>query len=823
MIATAGATALLAATVPMAAKAVTELAPGRGQPFDLGWRFYRGEGVGFEAPAFDDSDWRAVDLPHDWSIEDLPPQPGQVPPHIIGPFDRKAEGGTDTGFTVGGEGWYRKRFRVNVPAAAHAEILFDGAYMTSDVWVNGHHLGNHPNGYTPFAYDITPYLLHGGDNVIAVRVRNIGRNSRWYSGSGIYRHVWLDLLPESARIARFGVCVATRRITQAGAEIDIDTGLESVEAGLTLVSRVKDTGGRTIWTAREKAQAAHRQTVTIASPLLWSPGSPSLYTLETELRRGRVVIDRTTTSFGVRVVEFDATNGIAVNGNPTKMRGGCIHHDHGLLGAAAFDAAEDRKVALLKARGFNAVRPSHNLFSPAFLHACDRHGLMVICETFDCWQQPKLAQDYSLCFHDQWRADLAAIVLSARNHPSVVMWSIGNEIPGRNSALGVETEWDLANEVHRLDPTRPVTAAINEFTGRLVTPSANTARSGRGGVADQAGVIFLDVVGYNYKLRQYESDHRSFPDRVIVGTESFPKDVFTIWDLADRSPYLIGDFVWAAMDYLGEAGIGGSSYAHSARGIGSLGSWPCVVSDCGDLDLIGNQKAASLARDVVWGLSPLELTVQKPPPEGKVELVRFWGWSDERQSWTWPGVEGRTVAVRVYTTGDRVDLHLNGKLLESRRVGPMELKHVEFITQYAPGVLEAVAFRGGKEIARRSLTTVGAPAGIQLIPGQKIAGAGRADISYVAIEVVDGQGRRVPDTIRTIELAVSGAAELIGFGSANPLAVGSFQAASAQSWDGRALAVLRGMGRPGAVTIAARAEGLRGAKDTIRLSHRYFG
>ena len=710
MIATAGATALFAASVPTAVATSSEIALGRGQAFDLGWRFYRGEGEGFEAPAFDDSAWREVDLPHDWSIEDLAPVPAQVPPRIVGPFDRKAEGGTATGFTVGGEGWYRKHFRLNVPASAHAEILFEGVYMNSDVWVNGQHLGNHPNGYTPFAVDVTPYLRRDGDNVVAVRVRNIGRNSRWYSGSGIYRHVWLDILPESARVTRFGVGVATRRITDAGADIDIETSLQIAEPGLTLVSRVKDSGGRTIWHASEVAKPAQRQSVTIASPKLWSPDSPTLYTLETELRRGPAVLDRATNSFGIRIVAFSAAGGMTVNGTPTKLRGGCIHHDNGLLGAAAFDAAEDRKVALLKARGFNAVRPSHNHFSPAFLRACDRHGVMAICETFDCWQQPKLPQDYSLYFNDQWRADLAAIVLSARNHPSVIMWSIGNEIPGRDFPPEVETQWRLANEVHRLDPTRPVTAAINEFAGRLVTPSAKTARAGRAGVADQAAVVFLDIAGYNYKLREYESDHHSFPDRIIVGTESFPKDVFGTWALTDRSPYLIGDFVWTAMDYLGEAGIGGSSYAHSARGIGSLGSWPCVVSDCGDIDLIGKQKAASLARDVVWGLSPLEIAVQKPPPDGKVELVRFWGWSDERQSWTWPGAEGKMVAIRVYTSGDRVDLHLNGKLLESRQVTAADLKHVEFTAAYAAGVLEAVAFHDGKELARRHLATVGAPA-----------------------------------------------------------------------------------------------------------------
>lgn len=814
LLTTAGAAVLLASPLTaLAAETAPALTLGRGQAFDLGWKFRRGEGEGFEAPNLDDSGWRAVDLPHDWSVEDLPPAAGAT---VVGPFDKAAVGGTATGFAVGGDGWYRKRFRLAAPAGGRVEVLFEGVYMASDVWVNGHHLGAHPNGYTPFAYDLTPYLSTDGDNVIAVRVQNRGQNSRWYSGSGIYRHVWLDVHAEPARIARFGVGVVTRRVVDTGAEIEIDTRLSDVAPGLTVVSRVKDEGGRTVWEAAVSAEAELRQTATLAAPRLWSPEQPSLYTLETELRRGPTVIDRSATNFGVRVVTFDAARGMTLNGKPIKLRGGCIHHDNGLLGAAAFDAAEERKVQLLKARGYNALRPSHNPYSPAFLRACDRHGMMVIGETFDAWRAPKLPQDYSVHFDDQWRSDLTAIVLSQRNHPCIIMWSIGNEIPARNLPPGVEAQWLLANEAHKLDPTRPVTAAINDFPGRLVTPSAKTARPGRAGVPDEASAVFLDVVGYNYKLRKYERDHQRFPERVIYGSESFPKDVFAIWDLSDRSPWLVGDFVWTAMDYLGEAGIGGAAYG--SGGMGALGAWPWVVSDCGDLDLTGAQKAASLARDVVWGLSPLEIGVQKPPPEGKIEIVRPWGWSDERQSWTWPGSEGKPLAVRVYTVGDRVELRLGGKTIESRAVTPADLKHVEFKVAYAPGTLEVVAFRGGSEIARRKLATVGAPAAIRVTPERRTAGAGRGEVAFVAIEVVDAQGRVTPDLAKALQLKISGPAELVGFGSANPFAVGSLQSASAQTWDGRAQAILRGKGRTGTVRIEARGEGLKSGAASLRLT-----
>jgi beta-galactosidase len=795
---------------------------GRGQPFDLGWRFHRGEGAGFEAPGLDDSGWRNVDLPHDWSIEDLPSGGGAAPATVVGPFDRSAEGKAATGFTVGGEGWYRKRFRLAGPTPGRVEVLFEGVYMNSEVWLNGQRLGAHANGYTPFAYDLTPYLAPGGENVLAVKVSNLGRNSRWYSGSGIYRHVWLDVLPQAARIQRWGVGVVTQRISDGGAALAITTRLEAAGPELSLASRILDGRGRVVWDASAPAGPEVRQTLNLASPQLWSPESPSLYTLSTELRRGGTVLDRVDTPFGVRIVTVDAERGMTLNGAPIKLRGGCIHHDNGLLGAAAFDAAEERKVALLKARGYNALRPSHNLFSPAFLAACDRLGMMVVEETFDAWRHPKLPQDYSTAFDADWRSDLAAIVLSVRNHPSVVMYSIGNEIPGRNTPEGVETQWRLANEVHRLDPSRPVTAAINSFPGPLVTPSDKTARAGAGGVTDHAAAVFLDVVGYNYKLADYEADHQQFPQRVFYGTESFPEDVFAIWDLTERKPWLVGDFVWTAMDYLGEAGIGGSTLAPATMSRAMAGlipaGWPWMNAFCGDIDLIGGRKAPSYARDVVWGLSPVELAVQRPPPDGKQDVARRWGWRDELQSWTWPGAEGKPLTVRVYTAGDRVELRLNGAAVASKPVTADDLKHVELQVPYAPGVLEAVAFHGGAEIGRRQLVTVGAPAALRLRPEQAAGRAGRGDVSFVAVEVLDAQGRVTPDVARDVKLVVSGPAELIGFGSGAPLAVGSFQAPAARTWNGRALAILRGTGGPGRVRIEAGSEGLRPASTSILLS-----
>lgn len=793
---------------------------GRALPFDEGWRFHRGDTQGGEASDYDDRDWRALDLPHDWSIEEVPHAEAVPGATLIGPFDSAAIGGGATGFTVGGRGWYRKPFRLRAPPGARVEILFDGIYMDSDVWLNGHHLGFHPYGYTPFSYDVTPHLSSSGENVIAVRVRNRGQNSRWYSGSGIYRHVWLDVIPQQARLERWGIAVVTRRISDTHADVGISTRLVDLSDGLSLRSRVRDESGRVIWQETVPARSEVRQALSIPSPRLWSPDFPALYRLETELLRGSVAIDRHSTPFGVRIVTFDPVQGTRINGKPIKLRGGCVHHDNGLLGAASFDGAEERKVRLLKARGFNAVRTAHNPYPPAFYDACDRLGLLVMAEAFDAWFAPKLPQDYSEYFNDWWRSDLSALVRSARNHPSIILWSIGNEIPERNSAAGVQAQWRVANKVHELDPTRPVTAALNDFLGRPLIAGIETARPGRAGVADQASTIFLDIAGYNYKLREYERDHESYPGRLILGTESFPRDVFTTWDRIGRLPYVLGDFVWAAVDYLGEAGVGAHIDVPAGRPrVPTVGSpWPRVISGCGDIDLIGNQKAPSFARDVVWGLSRLEIGIHRPPPNGEVERVSPWGWSEERQSWTWPGAEGEKLIVRVYTSGDRVELRLNGRVAGSRQLSDADLKHTELAIAYQAGTLEAVAFRGGAEIGRRRLETAGPAAAIRITPVSHECGASRRDVSYFGIEVVDAKGRWVPGAEEELTLSISGPAELAGFGSADPLASGSFKSSHARTWDGRALAILRGTGRTGVVKVTVLGRPLRKGEATVRLT-----
>lgn len=786
---------------------------GREQAFDLDWHFTKSSGRMLEAANLDDSGWRLVDLPHDWSIEDLP---SELSSTAIGPFDKNAEGGGSTGYTIGGEGWYRKHFRVDgIPVTDRVEILFQGVAVTSEVWINGTQIGSQVHAYAPFAFDLSPYLNRAGDNVVAVRVRNLGRNSRWYAGSGIYRPVTIDVVPNANRIARWGVSAWTRRIARGIAEIDVTTAIAAAQAGTLVRVSLKEPDGTVVASRQSHIEANEKQTLKVTNPRLWSVHAPNLYTLSVELVRSKQVVDRIDQDFGIRIVDVDPELGLQVNGERVILRGGCIHHDNGLLGAAAFADSDERRILRLKERGFNAIRSSHNPASASVRQACDRHGLLLIEESFDAWHVGKLPDDYARYFKDHWREHLSAMVLPARNSPSVIMWSIGNEIPERSSVEGVEWSWRLANEVRRLDPTRPVTAAINQWIGHPMVAQAGTARPGHEGQVDQASTIFLDVAGYNYRLGYIDAEHKKYPHRVIFGSETYARDAYDYQELARRAPYVLGEFVWTAMDYLGEVGIG-----IPASGKPPAPEWPPVGfpqigAFCGDLDLIGGQKPQSLWRDVVWGVSPLEVTVQRPLPPGEVEWLTDWGWSDELASWTWPGSEGKLLSVRVYSSGDRVSLVLNGRQVATSAMTAENKMRAESKVPYAPGILEAIAWRGNHEIGRKRLTTSGPAARLQVEPESRLTSADRQSLSFINIEVLDAGNRPLLDDNRTIDLTVNGPAELVAFGTGRPLAA-SFGRQETRTWHGRALAILRSHGTPGTVRIEARSDGLLGGAADVK-------
>jgi beta-galactosidase len=791
-------------------------------PFDGGWLFHRGDAPGAEQASFDDSHWRALDLPHDWSIEDLPGgtniasvglagNPSPFP--VVGPFSPDSAGGPATGHTVGGIGWYRKHFKLGPESAGRlVSILFDGVYMDSDVWLNGRALGNHPYGYTAFRYDLTPFLNPAGEeNVLSVRVRNLGKNSRWYSGSGIYRHVTLTET-EPLHVASWGVFITTPRVAQPRALANVVTTLENAgtnPAAVIVHATLRGPDGSVLAAGEVPARVAGRGradaslALEVKSPPLWSPDTPRLCRADIELRAEGRRLDTLTVPFGIREIRFNADRGFTLNGTPMKLRGACVHHDNGPLGAAAIDRAEERRVELLKAQGFNAVRTAHNPPSSVFLDACDRLGVLVLDEAFDCWEKGKNPGDYSRYFDAWWRRDLDAMILRDRNHPCVILWSIGNEIPQRADERGYVIARQLSDEVRRLDRTRPVTEAICNFWDQPGRPWPDTARA----------FSFLDVGGYNYEAGKYESDHKRFPDRIMVGTESYPAAIGDDWRLVERNSYVVGDFVWTGMDYLGESGIGHTSLDNEPEVFNC--PWPWFNAFCGDLDLCGFKKPQSFYRDVVWGRSRLEMLVHRPLPSGRSERVSGWGWPDELPSWTWPGSEGAGMNVAVYSSCDTVRLELNGKTIATRTIGLQDKLTARFEVPYEPGALRAVGLANGSPVATNTLRTAGPAAKIRLVADRATLRADRNDLSYVTVEVTDSRGDVLPDASVPVRFSVGGEGELAAVGSGSPNRPESFRGPVRTTFQGRALAIVRPSGKPGIIRLRADSDGLPESRITL--------
>ncbi|MDQ2687947.1 MAG: DUF4982 domain-containing protein, partial [Armatimonadota bacterium] len=723
-----------------------------------------------------------------------------------GPFSSDAAGGAAQGFTSGGVGWYRKTF--TLPASLKGRLLsvhFDGAYMDSQVWLNGQKVGTHAYGYTPFTVNLTPTARLGGRNVLAVRLDASGRTSRWYSGAGLYRHVWLDATAP-VHIAENGVFVTTPQVSATEAAVNVHTQLVGIGEGrgVVLTSRIVDAQGKTVDTAPAEgpfatATGALDQPLTIPHPRLWSPDTPTLYRLISTLSVNGKVIDETQTPFGIRTISFDGEHGFRLNGVTINMRGGCVHHDNGPMGSAAFDRAEERRVELLKAAGFNAIRTSHNPPSPAFLDACDRLGMVVIDEAFDCWANGKNPQDYGRFFEANWKGDIDAMVQRDRNHPCVVLWSIGNEIPEQNSPEGAPRAAMLAAEVRAQDPTRDVTQATNPSADKLDPLLAH-----------------LDVAGYNYQAGRFAADHAKHPERVFIQTESFPKDCFNSWmQTADHS-YVVGDFVWTALDYIGEAGIGRVMYPGDSTGF--AGDYPWTVSGCGDIDLIGTRKPQSYYRGVVWGVGPkVTAFVDAVPEGGSPYSISGWGWRDERASWTWPGTEGKNRTVRVYANTPQVRLLLNGRDLGVKDTNRDTQDAATYTVPYAPGELTAVGLdAAGQEIERWMLRTAGPPATLRLTPDRTTIHADGQDLSYVTVEVRDAHGVLCPNAADLVHFTLSGPGQIAAVGNGNTQSVESFQQPQRHAFQGRCLVILQSDKRAGTLRLTVSAHGLPTATATVR-------
>ncbi len=778
----------------------------RKQRFDNDWKFSLGDSPTAASRDADDRDWRTLDLPHDWSIEGSP-----------NPKNPTGGGG---GYFPAGIGWYRKTF--TVPAAWKEKcvsIYFEGVYMNSEVFLNGKSLGVHPYGYTAFSYDLSPALDFKSDNVLAVRVDNSRQpNCRWYSGSGIYRHVWL-LVTDPVHVANWGVGITTPEVSEHEASVQIRTWLKNeTDLPQKIMLEVDLAGANTAGTGADRVQVdlpargekEIGQRITVSNPLLWTPDAPHLCHATVRVLKDGRLLDATTTTFGIRSIRFSVDNGFQLNGKSVKINGGCVHHDNGCLGAAAFDRAEVRRVELLKSAGFNAVRTSHNPPSETFLDACDRLGMMVMDEAFDGWRESKTPYDYALYFDKWWRRDIEAMVLRDRNHPSIMFWSTGNEIIERKKPEAVETAQMLAECIRALDPTRPVTSAMTTW--------------------DKDWEIFdtlfavHDIGGYNYQLQRAPSDHARVPTRVIVQTESFPRDAFSNWKMVQGNSYIIGDFVWTALDYLGESGIGRWYYSGDVPGEHwERDLFPWHAAYCGDIDLTGWRKPISHYRNILYNnTEKLYLAVREPSAAPREIKETLWSVWPTWESWSWPGYDGKELQVEVYSRYPKVRLYLNAKLIGEQATTEEQQFKATFPVPYAPGELRAVGVVDSKEVESAVLRTAGPAAEVRLIPDRSTISATGQDLSFVTVEVTDADGTIDPNAQNRLQFSVDGPGVLAGVGNADIKDLDSYVGTTRKAWHGRALVVIRSTKRTGKITLAVRSAGLADAQTTISAENSPF-
>lgn len=735
-------------------------------------------------------------------------------------------------------------------AGRHVSLAFDGAYANAQVSVNGALVAQRPNGYARFHVEIGPHLVFGSDNEVRVDVRTT-QDSRWYTGAGLYRGVVLTVA-DGVHLEADGVALTTPEVDDEFAAVEVvarvvnDTPAQRVVRVATTITDAAGAVGEgdVPVTVPPRASVVVRCRVWIERPHRWSPEDPHLYGATVRVHAGGETLDELLVPFGVRVVQVDPFRGLRINGVPTKLRGACIHHDNGVLGAASHPDAEERKVERLKAAGFNAVRMSHNPASQALLDACDRLGMLVMNEAFDTWRQHKSPLDYALHFDRWWAADLEAMVAGSINHPSVILYSIGNEIPELGRPDGRVTGRALAEKVRALDPTRPVTnglqilflvdldaqmeaaGGLNQFMGGLLDRTADggqgfaagqnvIATTGRADANIEEACSVLDVVGYNYAEARYGHDAQHFPQRVSVGSETFPTRIAHNWEQVMAHDAVLGDFTWTGLDYLGEAGIGGHAYAEDGATFPYGLGYPNLTARCGDLDLLGERLPISFYRGIVFGLREQPyLAVGRPERHGHtIPAPNAWQWSDTVSSWTWPGFEGRPIAIEAYARADEVEFFLDGSSLGRVPVGGTRALIASLETTYAPGELVAVAHRAGVEVGRVALVTAGEVATVALRPDR---GQLRADggLAFVLAELVDAAGVRNAAADQRIEVAVEGPGELVGLGGGNWRTEERFDASWCTTYDGRALGVLRATG-PGEIRVRVTGDGVSGEAELV--------
>ena len=780
---------------------------------------------------YDDSTWRTLDLPHDWAIE--------------GPFDQSLPGETGK-LPWTGTGWYRKTFALPAgDAGRHLTLEIDGAMSHSAVWLNGRFVGGWPYGYTSFQLNLTPYARPGADNIIVIRLDNPPDSSRWYPGAGLYRHVRL-VKTNPVRIAPWGVFVTTPAISEKSATVDVrieidNHAAESAKLAVAVALQEIDLAGRPVAApvAVAKPQQLEikaglpRQTsfnLSVPSPLLWSPASPRRYVAVATLHKDGVLIDRVETPFGIRSLVNDPDRGLILNGEPVRLHGVCMHHDIGALGAAVNVTALERQLRIMREMGANSIRTSHNPPTPELLDLCDQMGLLVMAESFDAWALPKKKNDYSVDFPWWHEADLRALVRRDRNHPSVVMWSIGNEIVEQFNSVGWKLATRLAGLVREEDRTRPITAGFNHTW------------SGYNGFQTA-----VDIVGFNYKPGEYPTFRAAHPRIAVLGAETastissrgeymFPVTnnqaagaadfQVSSYDLSaprwattpdrefaaqDDNPAVLGEFVWTGFDYLGEPtpynddSTNLLNYSNpadrerAAKELAALGKIrvPSRSSYFGIVDLAGFPKDRYYLYQARWR-----------PELAQAHLLPHW---------SWPGREGQVTPVHLYTSGDEAELFLNGVSLGRKKRGPHDYRLRWDDVVYQPGELRAVAYKNGAVWAEAVQRTAGIAATLQLTPERATLAADRRDLAFVTVRVLDAAGVLVPRAKDALTFEVSGPADLIATDNGDATSFESFQAPARKAYNGLALVILRTRpGQTGEITLTARATGLPATSLKLR-------
>lgn len=766
-------------------------------PFNQNWKF-RKQGRG---------ETQTVTLPHDAMIHER--------------REPNGAGGSAHGFFPGGIYVYEKNFTAPAEWADKTVFIeFEGVYRNSVVSINGKSVGGRAYGYVPFRICADSLLNYGGENTITVTVDNSQLpNSRWYTGSGIYRPVNL-IVGNKTHIEWQGVRVST--ISYQPARIKVETESNGGEAVVEILD-----GDKVVASGRGASLE-----LDIPDAKLWSDETPYLYTCHVTLAEHGQVVDEVTQRFGVRKVEWNS-KGLFINGKETLLRGGCYHHDNGILGAATFDKSEERRVRIMKEAGFNALRSSHNPTSRAMLEACDKYGMYLMDETWDMWYSHKNKFDYASNFEKNWREDIRSMIERDFNHPSVILYSIGNEVSEPAQEKGVKLAKEMVEYIHSLDHNRAVTGGINlmiisrsakgkgiykEDGGRddggkqnamggmnstmfnmitsMVGPGMNKGANGKKADAVTSPVLdALDIAGYNYASGRYPLEGKAHPDRVIFGSETFPQDIYKNWQMVKKYPYLVGDFMWTAWDYLGEAGIGAWSYTPDGKAFDK--PYPWLLADVGALDLLGNPNGELFLAQAAWGLlKKPAIAVQPVNHPGIKPAKSVWRGTNALPSWSWQGCEGNKAIVEVYADATTVELLLNGKSLGKKKI--KDCKAI-FKTKYAPGTLTAVAYdAGGQELSRNELKS--AIGSIRLVAEPEETAVKAGDIVYIPISLVGQNGVLERNADCKLTAAVENG-ELLAFGSANPRTEERYDSGNFTTYYGCAMAIVRAE-QEGTVTLS---------------------